>query len=130
MSDCAITGGSTPPVLPGAVLGLGGVERWHEVGDSGLFTGLRLRGNRIEQLPGDAILLDASSATLDARRGPGPNSFGELGGDPLVWQRCGDLPTPEVLDGSTVTPSCEETPSSLGYPLEYIPWTMESDPLR
>ena len=130
--DCEITGTGSTPRLPGGVLALEGVEPWHEVGDTGSFTGLHLQGNSFHDLPSDAILLDSSSLTLDLSRRPGtpPNTFGSLGGVPLLWQRCDDVAPPEVLDGSTLVPDCEPVPRTLGPAMEYRLWVTETEPVE
>lgn len=127
MSGCEVREAGTWPWLPGGVLATEGVEAWHRVGQTEYFTGLLVEGNEFEDLPGDAVLLDGSGATL----APGPqtgmaNSFSNLDGEQLVWQRCGDRPAPEILDGSMDTPACADQARSLGPLLEYRLWLEET----
>ena len=131
MRDCSVTGTGSTPRLPGGVLALEGVERWREVGDSGYFNGLLLQGNSFDDLPSDAILLDSSSVTLDVSpETSDPNSFGTLGGVPLLWQPCGDEAAPEILDDSLPAPACEPVPRTLGPTLEYHFWTTVTEPVE
>ena len=131
MRDCEVSDTGTSPSLPGGVLAVGGVEPWQEVGDTGHFTGLLLEGNTLSDLSGDAILLDSSSAILDLHPETGaPNTFVNLDGVPLLWQRCTDILAPEILDGSIAAPSCEPMPRGLGALLEYRLWLDETDPLE
>lgn len=127
ISDCDVTDTGGGPVLPGGVLGLEGQELWHDV-DAGS-TGLLLEGNHFHGLDDDAILLDSSTATLDVSEATGAaNSFTDLGGAPLIWQRCADVETPEVLDGSIDEPVCEDEARGLGVLLEYRIWLSEPTP--
>jgi len=122
---CSVQEAGTWPWLPGGVLAVEGTGPWREVGDSGLFTGLLLEGNSFSELAGDAVLLDSSSATLDVHTGTGAaNTFTDLEGVPMVWQRCAEVPPPEIEDGSVVV-SCEPVPRSLGSLLEFQLWLTE-----
>ena len=130
MRDCKVQDSGSWP-LPGGVLAVEGVEPWHEVGDTGVFSGLLLEGNTFSDLSSDAILLDSSSATLDLHPETGqPNTFSNLEGVPLVWQRCDGVEDPEILDGSVGDPACEPVPRTLGPLLEYRLWLAEVEPLE
>ena len=130
MRGCDVQDTGTWP-LPGGVLALEGVQPWHEVGNTGYFTGLLLEGNTFSDLPSDAILLDSSSATLDLHPDTGAsNTFGDLDGVPLVWQRCDGVQPPEILDSSVADPSCEPVPRGLGPLLEYRLRLAEVDPVE
>lgn len=125
---CRVEGSGTFPWLPGGVLAVEGVGRWEPVGVGDLFRGLLLEGNEFAALPGDAILLDGSSATLLADPVSGEaNSFPGVGGEPLIWQRCGTMDPPEVLDGSVPEPSCGSPARALGPLLEYRLWLAEGE---
>lgn len=129
MRGCDVRDAGTWPWLPGGVLAVEGVEPWHEVGETGDFVGLLLGGNTFADLRGDAVLLDGSSATLEADTDTGAaNAFSGLDGETLVWQRCGDLLAPEILDGSIATPSCLDPSRALGPLLEYRLWLEETEP--
>ena len=131
MRDCQVTDAGSSPRSPGGVMAIEGVEPWHEVGDSGSFTGLLLQGDTFDDLPSDALLLDSSSITLDlSPENGGPNTFGVLGGVPLVWQRCDDVEAPEIEDGSLTSPVCEPVPRTLGPALEYRVWLAETEPVE
>ena len=126
MSGCEVTDCGTWPWLPGGVLATEGTEAWTEGGETGSFVGLALEGNRFTDLDGDAILLDGSSATLVAHPETGaPNTFADLQGEPLIWQRCGDSTAPEVLDSSMASPICTTEARVLGPLLEYWVWVGE-----
>ena len=130
MRGCDIQDTGTRPWLPGGVLAVEGVQPWHEFYDTGYFTGLLLEGNTFSDLSSDAVLLDSSSATLDFDAEGAPNTFADLDGVPLVWQRCTDVFAPEILDGSISPPSCEPVPRGLGSLLEYRLWLAETDPVE
>ena len=131
MRGCDVQDTGTWPWLPGGVFAVEGVQPWHEVGDSGYFTGLLLEGNTFSGLNSDAILLDSSSVTLDLHPETGaPNTFGSLDGEPLVRQRCDGVETPEILDSSIPDPTCEPVPRGLGPLLEYRLWLAEVEPLE
>ena len=128
--DCQVTAAGSTPRLPGGVLALEGAKAWHEVGDTGFFTGLAVQGGSFDDLPSDAIRLDSSSVTLDVSPDTGaPNTFGTVGGVPVLWQRCDGVAPPEVLDGSTPAPDCEPVPRTLGQALEYDLWVSETAPV-
>lgn len=128
---CSVGEGGGTARLPGGVLAIEGVGAWREVGDTGHFLGLLLQGNHFAGLPGNALLLDASSATLDVDPETGTaNTFADLGGDALVWQSCAASDPPVVLDGSIPEPSCLNPPWSLGPPLEYRLWLAETVPIE
>ena len=131
MRDCQVKDTGSTPRLPGGVLALEGVEPWHVVADTGEFAGLLLQGNGFDDLPSDAVLLDSSSVTLGVSSETGaPNTFGTLGGVPLLWQRCEGVAPPEVLDGSTPAPACEPVARTLGQALEYDLWVAETEPVE
>lgn len=126
MRGCDVQDAGTWPWLPGGVLAMEGVEPWHDPDGAGHLTGLLLEGNSFGEQPGDAILLDGSSGTLASDPGTGlPNTFEDLQGEPLIWQACGGVPAPEVLDGSLAVPSCASPPRSLGPPLVYDPYLFD-----
>lgn len=123
MRGCDVTGAGTPPWLPGGALAAEGVGLWVEAADLGLL----MAGNRFHDLPGDGLLLDQSTATLDVEAGAGtPNTFEDIAGAPLIWQRCGALDAPEVLDGSVAEPACASSAMALGPLLEYTLWLSET----
>ena len=125
MRGCDIQDTGTWPWQPGGVFAVEGVEPWHET-DTGYFTGLLLEGNTFTDLSSDAILLDSSSATLDPHPETfAPNTFGNLDGVPLLWQRCDGIEAPEILDNSIPDPACEPEPRTLGPLLEYRLWLTE-----
>ena len=130
MRDCDVREAGTWPWLPGGVLAVEGVQPWYD--DFGnTFIGLFLAGNTFSDLASDAILLDSSSATLVLHPSTGlPNTFADLDGEPLVWQRCEDVLAPEILDGSIPDPVCEPVPRGLGPLLEYRLWLAEVEPLE
>ena len=131
MRGCSVQDTGTWPWQPGSVFAVEGVEPWHEVGNTGYFTGLLLEGNTFADLNSDAILLDSSSLTLHLHPETGePNTFGDLEGEPLIWQRCADVSAPETLDGSVPAPSCLPEPRTLGPLLEYRLWLWETEPLE
>ena len=131
MRDCVIKDTGTWPWLPGGVFAAEGVQPWYEVGNTGYFNGLLLEGNTFSDLSGDAILLDSSSATLDLHPETGAaNTFTNLDGVSLVWQRCDDVSVPEILDGSVSDPTCEPEPRTLGPLLDYYLWLTETEPLE
>ncbi len=131
LRGCAVSDSGSWPSLPGGVLAVGGVEAWSELGDTGYFEGLLLEGNTFSDLAGDAVLLDGSSALLNVHPESGaPNTFSDLEGEDLVWQRCSDLPAPEVLDGSAAIPDCAAEPRLLGPALEYLLNPSEVDQVR
>ncbi len=126
-----VSGTGTPPYVPGGVLAVEGVEPWHWSVQLADVTGLLLEGNTFAGLAGDAVLLDSSSGTLDAHPDTGAaNTFTDVAGLPLVWQRCSETATPDVLDGSTSAPGCLAVPQSLGPLLEYRLWLGETDPVE
>lgn len=125
MRGCEVWDSGTPPWLPGGVLAVEGVQDWQDETGAGLL----LAGNEFVDLAGDAVLLDFSSATLDADPATGaPNLFLGVSGEPLRWQRCGDLASPEILDGSLPDPTCTSVPQQLGPLLEYNIWLEEGLP--
>ena len=101
LSACGTSG------LVPALYAMEGVARGE---DSATNPGLLLAGSRFESLPGDAIVLDASSALLvaDAETGAA-NSFADIGGEHLWQQGCDAPEEVVVLDGSVVPPVCGST---------------------
>ncbi len=124
---CEVRDAGAWPWFPGGVLAVEGVGRWAEDGGG---SGLLLVGDVFEELTGDAVLLDASSATLAPHPDTGsPNVFTDLEGEPVVQQRCEGVPELEVLDGSLVVPGCEAEPRILGPLLEYRLRLAEAEPI-
>ena len=131
MRGCEVSTAGSWPWLPGGVLAVEGVEPWHEIGNTGDFSGLQMEGNTFSDLSSDAILLDASSATLDLHpETDAANTFGDLEGEPLVWQRCDEVPALEIIDGSIADTPCEPEPRTLGPLLGYQLWLTETEPLE
>ncbi len=118
--NCTFSDTGDEASQPGGVLAVEGVTAWHEIGSTGLFSGLLLEGNEFTQLPGDAILLDNSSAMLASHPETGePNLFSQVAGEPLVWQRCSEANQPEILDASVGQTPCSDAPRILGPLLEF-----------
>lgn len=121
IAACDVSSSVTAPWLPGGVLATEGVERWVAgASEADRGSGLLLAGNSFHDLDGDAILLDGSSATLAMNEPTGmPNGFADLGGAPLVRQRCGATPDAQILDGSAADGLCRPAAVPLGPLLEY-----------
>ncbi|HCP47174.1 MAG TPA: hypothetical protein DIU15_14115 [Deltaproteobacteria bacterium] len=131
LRNSEVSRAGTWPSMPGGILAVEGVEAGHEAQGTDEATGLFVQGVTFEELFSDAILLDGSSATLAPGPTTGaPNSFSNLDGVALHWQRCGDSEAPQVLDGSTETPSCSPNEQLLGPLLEYTVRTNETSVLQ
>lgn len=131
MLGCTVTNAGSPPVLPGGVLAVEGVQAWQESDEAGELTGLLVEGNSFTGLSGDAIVLDSSSGTLDVHPETGePNTFVDVEGQDVIWQRCEGTEAPAILDGSAAAPACEASPQMLGPLLEYRLWLGETDPVE
>ncbi len=127
LSGCEVTDSGSWPTLPGGVMGVEGVRRRHLPPGEEQEVGLLVAGSTFDQLASDAILLDASSVTLDVEPDSGAaNSFDDLVGEAVHWQRCTGVEAPEVLDGSVVAPECSEEARVLGPLLEYSLWLWET----
>ena len=89
----------TGPGLAG-IFAADGVGPWSAASSSGL----HVSGCSFAALPSHGILFDAAGGTLDSDDTSGPNTFADLGGDPIYAQNCG--PLIEVFDGSVAAPVC------------------------
>ena len=119
--DCVFEdSGSDLPPTPGGVLAMEGVQAWRPV-DRTSHTGLLLSGNTFATMPGDAVLLDGSTALLEG------NDFEQVDGLPVYWQSCADLSWPE---GPVEAPPCQVVPHQLEPALEFLldPW--EAQPVE
>jgi hypothetical protein len=130
MSDCTIRDSGTWPSFPGGVLAVEGWAPWEpDGGPQGTGWGLRLAGNRFEDLAGDAIVLDGASARLEVSGLGAPNRFEGVAGAPLFVQRCDGVAPVELVDGSGVEPTCRDVPRPLGPLLDFAVWTSETSAL-
>jgi len=87
--------------VPGGVFATEGIEAWVPGEDEEPGTGLLLAGNSFDGMGLDAILLDGAGATL------ADNTFGDVAGEPLFVQRCGETTLPVNVDGQPdVDPTC------------------------
>ena len=95
---------------PPALVAVDGATSWQE-SDSGS-SGLLLHGAVLRDVPGEGVLLDASSGTLEGV------VFDQVGGVDLYTQHCDGVAPPEVGPDPVETNDCE------GYPrvLEPLLW--------
>jgi hypothetical protein len=85
------------------------------IGQAGPSDGLFLSGNLFSDLPGDAILLDASSATLLS------NLFQGIGGYDVYTQHCEGVPAPEIVPPDATINDCQGFPRVLEPLLTWVP---------
>jgi hypothetical protein len=110
LSGVHITGSAMLPGVPGAVLAMEGVEPWNEATGAGL----HLEDVGFSGLPGDAILLDASSGTFEGL------VFDDVAGYELRLQHC-DGVEPPIDSGLLESNDCAGPLLLLDPPLWFAP---------
>ena len=106
--DARIEDSATLPGVPGSLIALEGVEPWSAANAMGLL----LDGVTFASIPTEAIVLDASSGTLDG------NTFTDVAGYDLFRQNCETASPPAVLSGAVSGNDC----AGAGYVLDPALW--------